>query len=42
VVVRRLLQHEIDHLDGRLFIDLIERPKDITMIEEWNPANATP
>ena len=31
-----LLQHEIDHLDGRLFIDLIEDPKTITMVEEWD------
>ena len=30
-----LLQHEIDHLDGRLFIDLINRPETITMMEEW-------
>ena len=37
-----LLQHEIDHLNGRLFVDLIERSEDITMIEEWNSANATP
>ena len=29
-----LLQHEIDHLDGRLFVDLIEDPSTITMIEE--------
>jgi peptide deformylase len=36
-----LLQHEIDHLDGRLFIDLITRPETITMVEEWDPANAT-
>ena len=31
-----LLQHEIDHLHGRLFIDLIERPETITMVEEWD------
>lgn len=31
-----LLQHEIDHLRGRLFIDLIEKPETITMVEEWN------
>lgn len=36
-----LLQHEIDHLDGRLFIDHIKRPETITMAEEWDPANAT-
>jgi peptide deformylase len=31
-----LLQHEIDHLDGRLFIDLIDRPETITMMEEFD------
>jgi len=31
-----LLQHEIDHLHGRLFIDLIENPETITMVEEWD------
>lgn len=36
-----LLQHEIDHLYGRLFIDRITRPETITMVEEWDPANAT-
>lgn len=30
-----LLQHEIDHLHGRLFIDLIENPETITMLDEW-------
>jgi len=30
-----LLQHEIDHLHGRLFIDLIEHPETIMMAEEW-------
>ncbi len=28
-----LLQHEIDHLEGRLFIDLIKDPSKIKMIE---------
>jgi len=28
-----LLQHEIDHIEGRLFIDLIEDPSKIKMIE---------
>ena len=37
-----LLQHEIDHLDGVLFSDRIERPETITMVEEWDPSNATP
>ncbi len=36
-----LLRHEIDHLQGRLSIDLIRRPETITMVEEWDPANAT-
>jgi peptide deformylase len=27
-----LLQHEIDHLEGRLFIDLIKDPSKIKMI----------
>jgi peptide deformylase len=31
-----LLQHEIDHLDGILFIDHIEKPETITMVEEWD------
>lgn len=31
-----LLQHEIDHLNGRLFVDLIERPETITMMEEFD------
>ena len=29
-----LLQHEIDHLEGRLFIDLIKDPSKIKMIED--------
>ncbi len=37
-----LLQHEIDHLDGVLFVDHITRPEAITMAREWDPANATP
>ncbi len=36
-----LLQHEIDHLYGRLFIDRITRPETITMVEEWDRTNAT-
>lgn len=31
-----LIQHEIDHLNGRLFIDLIKNPKLIMMMEEWD------
>jgi peptide deformylase len=30
-----LLQHEIDHLHGTLFIDHIKDPATITMMEEW-------
>ncbi len=29
-----LLQHEIDHLNGKLFVDLIDRPETIRMIGE--------
>ena len=36
-----LLQHEIDHLDGILFVDRIDRPETLTMVGEWDPANAT-
>ncbi len=35
-----LLQHEIDHLHGKLFIDLIDRPETITMVEEWDRVHA--
>ena len=31
-----LLQHEIDHLHGRLFIDLIKNTQKIMMKEEWD------
>lgn len=31
-----LLQHEIDHINGTLFIDHIEKPETITMTEEWD------
>lgn len=31
-----LLQHEIDHLNGTLFIDHIEKPESIMMVEEWD------
>ena len=31
-----LLQHEIDHLNGTLFIDHIKNPESITMVEEWD------
>jgi len=31
-----LLQHEIDHLNGTLFIDHIKDPATITMMDEWD------
>lgn len=31
-----LLQHEIDHLNGTLFIDHIEEPGTLMMVEEWD------
>ena len=31
-----LLQHEIDHLNGILFIDHIEKPETLMMMEEWD------
>lgn len=31
-----LLQHEIDHLNGTLFIDRIKNPGTLTMVEEWD------
>ena len=31
-----LMQHEIDHLDGILFIDYIKEPQRIMMVAEWN------
>ena len=30
-----LLQHEIDHLNGTLFIDHIRNPASMMMVEEW-------
>lgn len=35
-----LLQHEIDHLDGTLFIDHITNPETITMALEWDKTHA--
>ena len=35
-----LLQHEIDHLNGTLFIDHIEKPETLTMVEEWDRHHA--
>ena len=31
-----LLQHEIDHLNGTLFIDHIRNPESMMMVEEWD------
>ncbi len=31
-----LLQHEIDHLNGILFIDHIKKPQSIIMNDEWD------
>lgn len=31
-----LLQHEIDHLNGTLFIDHIEKPGTLMMVDEWD------
>ena len=31
----RILQHEIDHLDGRLFMDLLESPQDLYYMDEF-------
>jgi peptide deformylase len=30
----RILQHEIDHLDGILFLDRLERPEDLREVRE--------
>jgi len=30
----RILQHEIDHLDGILFIDRLDRPEDLRRVED--------
>ncbi len=36
----RVLQHEIDHLDGILFLDRLDRPEDLREVgeEEWEEA----
>ena len=36
----RILQHEIDHLDGILFLDRLDRPEDLREVreEEWEAA----
>jgi len=33
----RILQHEIDHLDGILFIDRLDRPEDLHEVREVDP-----
>jgi peptide deformylase len=30
----RVLQHEIDHLDGILFLDRLDRPEDLREVRE--------
>jgi hypothetical protein len=30
----RILQHEIDHLDGILYLDHLQRPEDLRRVEE--------
>lgn len=35
------LQHEIDHLNGILFIDRLDRPEDLRKIEVESPSNET-
>src|SRR5579884_4179905 len=38
----RILQHEIDHLDGILFLDRLDRPEDLREVteEDWEEAEA--
>jgi len=31
-----LIQHEYDHLEGKLFIDYIDKPERIMMMEQWD------
>ncbi len=33
--VARVVQHEIDHLEGIVFLDRIESSRDIVMEKEW-------
>jgi len=35
-----LLQHEIDHLNGTLFVDHIDDTASITMVDEWDRIHA--
>ena len=37
--VARIIQHEIDHLDGKLFIDLVDKDH-ILSIEEYKKLKA--
>jgi peptide deformylase len=40
-LLARALQHEIDHLDGILYIDRVEKPEDIRALEpeeRWDRA----
>jgi peptide deformylase len=33
--IARVFQHELDHLDGKVFLDRIEDPVEIMMEREW-------
>jgi peptide deformylase len=33
----RIMQHEIDHLDGILFLDRLDRPEDLRELTEGEP-----
>ncbi len=37
----RVIQHELDHLDGIVFIDRVESSRDIVMEQEWRKRIAT-
>lgn len=36
-LLAQALQHELDHLDGRLYIDRIESPEKLSMVEPQEP-----
>lgn len=40
--VARIFQHEIDHLDGTVFLDRVETTKDIITEKEYQKINHTP
>jgi peptide deformylase len=35
-LLAQALEHEIDHLNGTLYVDLVEKPEDVVKIEEKN------